>query len=161
MRFMLLVLIMLIAAGDAMADTSREDKIAYIIEIQKIREQIFLYSEKVTSLSILELNANPGVKLDEKAKDIIAGEIADIVQELIEDYIKEIINAHTKYLTDQEIDALYNFYRSPEGTSLGTKLPAIKREVFWVDARYLELLSKRSVSRPTRVPWELPCWHCC
>ena len=147
MQLVLLVLIMLVAADDAMADTSREDKLAYIIETADFRGQIIVYQEEVAKRSIDELSANPGVKLDEKAKEIIAGEMAAVFQELIEDYIKEIINVHTEYLTDQEINALYNFYRSPEGTSLGAKLAAINGKIFWIDARYLELISKRSVSR--------------
>ncbi len=147
MRLVLLVLIMLVAADDAMADTSREDKLAYIIETADFRGQIIVYQEEVAKRSIDELSANPGVKLDEKAKEIIAGEMAAVFQEIIEDYIKEIINVHTEYLTDQEINPLYNFYRSPEGTSLGAKLAAINGKIFWIDARYLELISKRSVSR--------------
>ncbi len=147
MRFVLIVLIMLFATGDVMADTSREDKIAYIIETEDLRGQIIAYKEEMIKRSIEELDKDAIDDLSEKQKSIIVEESAAIVEEYVDDYIKELVDVYEEHITDDEIDALYNFYRSPEGLSLGSKLPAIWRETFWIDARYLELLSERAVSR--------------
>ncbi len=149
MRFVLIVLIMLLATGEGMADTSREDKAAHIIETKDFRGQFIAYGEEMTKRSIEELNTKSQVELDKKAKDIIKEEIAGTLEEIIDDYIKEVVDVYMEFLTDGEIDAMYNFYRSPEGMSLGSKLPAIGRKIFWIDARYLELLSERAVSRIT------------
>ena len=74
-------------------------------------------------------------------------ESAAIVEEYVDDYIKELVDVYEEHITDDEIDALYNFYRSPEGISLGGKMPEISRELFWIDTRYLELLADSAVSR--------------
>ncbi len=149
MRFVLIVLIMLLATSDGMADTSREDKVAHIIETEDFRGQIVAYGEEVTKRSIEELNTGSQVELDKEAKDIIKEEMAKALEELVDDYIKEVVDVYMEHLTDDEINAMYNFYHSPEGMSLGSKLPAIGRKVFWINARYLELLSERAVSRIT------------
>ncbi len=149
MQFVLIVLIMLFATGDVMADQSREDKIAYIIETEDFRGQIIAYKEEMIKRSIEELSKDSVVELSEKEKSIMVEESAAIVEEYIDDYIKDIVDVYIEHITDDEIDALYNFYRSPEGISLGSKLPAIWRKIFWIDARYLELLSERAVSRIT------------
>lgn len=147
MRFVVIVLIMLFATGDVMADTSREDKIAYIIETEDFRGQIIAYKEEMIKRSIEELDKDAIDDLSEKQKGIMVEESAAIVEEYVDDYIKELVEVYEEHITDDEIDALYNFYRSPEGISLGSKLPEIWRKTFWIDARYLELLSERAVSR--------------
>ncbi len=149
MRFVLIVLIMLLATSEGMADTSREDNVAHIIETEDFRGQIVAYGEEMTKRSIEELNTRSQVELDEKAKDIIKEETAETLEEIIDDYIKEVVDVYMEFLTDGEIDAMYNFYHSPEGMALGSKLPAIGRKIFWIDAHYLELLSDRAVSRIT------------
>ncbi len=147
MRFVVIVLIMLFATSNVMADTSREDKIAYIIETEDFRGQIIAYKEEMIKRSIKELDKDSIDDLSEKQKSIIVEESAAIVEEYVDDYIKELVDVYEEHITDDEIDALYNFYRSPEGISLGSKLPEIWRKTFWIDARYLELLSERAVSR--------------
>ncbi len=149
MRFVLIVLIMLLATSEGVADTSRDDKVAHIIETEDFRGQIVAYGEEVTKRSIKELNTRSQVKLDKKAKNIIKEVMVEILEEISDDYIKDVFDVYTEHLTDDEIDAIYNFYHSPEGMSLGSKLPAIGRKIFWIDARYLELLSERAVSRIT------------
>jgi len=149
MRFVLIVLFMLLATSDGMADTSREDKVAHIIETEDVIGQIVAYGEEVTKRSIEELNIGSPIKLDKKAKNIIKEVMAETLEELSDDYIKEVVDVYLEHLTDAEIDAMYKFYHSPEGMSLGSKLPAIGRKIFWIDARYLELLSERAVSRIT------------
>ena len=149
MRFVLIVLIMLLATSEGMADTSREDKVAHIIETEDFRGQIVAYGEEVTKRSIEELNTGSQVELDKETKDIIKEEMAEALEELVDDYIKDVVDVYLEHLTDAEIDAMYKFYHSPEGMSLGSKLPAIGRKIFWIDARYLELLSERAVSRIT------------
>ncbi len=147
MRFVLIVLVTIFATGDVMADTSREDKIAYIIETEDFRGQIIAYKEEMIKRSIEELDKDSIDDLSEKQKSIIVEESAAIVEEYVDDYIEELVDVYEEHITDDEIDALYNFYRSPEGISLGSKLPEIWRKTFWIDARYLELLSERAVSR--------------
>jgi hypothetical protein len=49
--------------------------------------------------------------------------------------------------TEDEVNAFYNFYRTPEGISLGSKLPEAWRKIFWIDARYLELMSEDAMAR--------------
>jgi len=147
MRLVLIVLVTIFATGDVMADTSREDKIAYIIETEDFRGQIIAYKQEMIKRSIEELDKDSIDDLSEKQKSIIVEESAAIVEEYVDDYIKELVDVYKEHITDDEIDALYNFYRSPEGKSLGSKLPEIWRKIFWIDARYLELLSERAVSR--------------
>ncbi len=149
MRFVLIVLIMLLATSEGVADTSRDDKVAHIIETEDFRGQIVAYGEEVTKRSIEELNTGSQVELDKEAKDIIKEEMAKALEELVDDYIKEVVDVYLEHLTDAEIDAMYKFYHSPEGMSLGSKLPEIGRKIFWIDARYLELLSERAVPRIT------------
>ena len=147
MRFVLIVLIMLFATGDVMADTSREDKIAYIIETEDFRGQIIAYKEELIKGSIMKVSDASDIEVDQKAKDIISEEISNIIEELIDDYIKDVVDVFSNHLTDDELNAFYNFYRSPEGISLGGKMPEISRELFWIDTRYLELLADSAVSR--------------
>jgi hypothetical protein len=147
MRHYLIVLILFFVPGEGMADTSREDKIAFIIETQDFRGQIIAYEEEVMKRAIAELNEYPQVNLSDEQKSIIMQENSKAMGEVIDNYIVEIIDVYLEHLNDRELDAIYNFYRSPEGKSLGDKLPAIKRKVFWIDVRYLELLTKRAVSR--------------
>ena len=147
MRFVLIALIVFFATDDGMADTSREDKIAYIIETEDLRSQIIAREEERTKQAIEELSFSSVVELREKEKDMMMEEVAEIIKEYIDDYIKEIVGVYVEYLTDDEIDAIYNFYRSPEGKSLGRKLPAVWRKIFWIDARYLELVSEHASSR--------------
>ena len=62
------------------------------------------------------------IEVDQKSKDIISEEISNIIEELIDDYIKDVVDVFSNHLTDDELNAFYNFYRSPEGISLGGKM---------------------------------------
>ena len=149
MRFVVGVLIAIVAIGDAVADTSQQDKITHIIETEDYRGQIVAYGKEMTKRSLEESDARTGGELDERAKEIITEEMDGIFEEVVDDYIEEIIAVYVEHLSPDEIDAIYEFYRSPEGMSFGSKLPAIERELFWIDARYLELIAERAVSRIT------------
>ena len=149
MRFVLIVLLMFLATTDGMADTSRQEKIAYIIETEDFRGQIIAYKDEMIKRSIKELNTALNKELDNQTKDIIKEETVEVIGELLDNYITDIADVYVEYLTDDEIDAIYRFYRSPEGISFGSKLSAIGRKIFWIDARYLELVSDRAVSRIT------------
>ncbi len=85
--------------------------------------------------------------MDEKKQDIIREELVGIYEEIIDDYISDVVDVYIKNLTDDEIDAIYKFYRSPEGKSIGSKLPEIKRKIFRIDTRYIKLISERAESR--------------
>jgi hypothetical protein len=116
MRFVLIALIVFFATDDGMADTSREDKIAYIVKTEDLRSQIIAREEERT-------------------------------KQAIEDLSNSSVDVYVEYFTEDEIDAIYNFYRSPEGKSLGRKMPAVWRKIFWIDARYLKLVSEDASSR--------------
>lgn len=148
---MVIVLATILANGTALADTSRESKIEYIIETENVRGQIIAYSEQLIIRTVEELNKEPGIDLDENQKENIRKELKEIVADYIDDYVNDLAQIYNELLTDSEIDGLYNFYRSPEGISIGNKLPEAWSKFFWVDARYIQLLSERSVSRVTEV----------
>ena len=145
MRFVVIVLIMLFATGDVMADTSREDKIAYIIETEDFRGQIIAYKEEMIKRSIEELDKDAIDDLSEKQKSIIVEESAAIVEEYVDDYIKELVDVYEEHITDDEIDALYNFYRR-----LIPQAPALQDMVTGVARR------DRTQSEQT-LHWRLPC----
>ena len=149
MRYALIALIMFLATCQGIADTSREDKVAHIIEIKDFRGQIVAYGEEVTKRSIEELNNKLQIDLDEKVQKYIKEEMENIFEEIVEGYIRDVADVYMENLAENEIDAVYKFYRSPEGMSFGSKLPAIGRKIFWINARYLELISERAVSRIT------------
>ena len=56
MRFVLIGLIMLLATCQGIADTSRDDKVAHIVEIKDFRGQVVAYGEVATKRSIEKLN---------------------------------------------------------------------------------------------------------
>ena len=147
MRFVLVVLLMVLPTEDGMADTSRQEKAKYIIETQDFRGQITARIDELIKRTMIELKALSNNKVEEKTKNIIRVETVGIIEEIIDDYISDVVDVYIKNLTDDEIDAIYKFYRSPEGKSIGSKLPGIGRQVFWIDARYLELISDRAESR--------------
>lgn len=147
MRFILIVLATILAPVTGLADTTREDKITYIIETENLRDQILAYNEQLIIRTMQELDKHKNLNLDEQQKVAIRDELETIVQEYIDDYVRDISAVYDNHLTDDELNALYNFYRSPEGISIGEKLPQAWSDFFWVDARYIELLSKRSMSR--------------
>ena len=107
------------------------------------------YGKEMTKRSLEESDVRSGGELDQRAKEIIKEEMDGIFKEVVDDYIEEVMNVYINRLSHDEIDAIYGFYRSPEGKSFGSKLPAIEKEIFWIDARYLELVSERAVSRIT------------
>ena len=147
MRFLAVVLTGLLATGQAMAETSREDKIAYIIETEDFRGQIVAYKEEMAKRFAEELNKKSPNGLTDKQKQVIKEETARAGDEYIDDYIDEIVGVYLEVFTEEEITAFYNFYRTPEGISLGSKLPEAFRKIFWIDARYLELISDDAMDR--------------
>ncbi len=147
MRFLAIVLTGLLATGQAMAETSREDKIAYIIKTEDFRGQIVAYKEEMAKRFAQELNAKSPNGLTDKQKQLIKEEAALAGNEYIDDYIDEIAGVYLEVFTDEEINAFYEFYRTPEGISLGSKLPEAFRKIFWIDARYLELISDDAMDR--------------
>ena len=147
MRFVLIVLIVFFAAGDGRADTALEDKIAYIIETEKLQDQIVGLQEEMMFRSIEELDTLSDVKLSEKDKRIIMEENSAVVEDVIDDYLKEIVSLYREQLTEQEIVGLYDFYRTPDGKSFASKVAEIQRKAFRIDAHYIDLISERSVAR--------------
>ena len=143
MRFLAIVLTGLLATGQAMAETSREDKIAYIIKTEDFRGQIVAYKEEMAKRFAQELNAKSPNGLTDKQKQLIKEDAALAGNE----YIDEIAGVYLEVFTDEEINAFYEFYRTPEGISLGSKLPEAFRRIFWIDARYLELISDDAMAR--------------
>lgn len=147
MRFLAVVLTGLLATGQAMAETSREDKIAYIIKTEDFRGQIVAYKEEMAKRFAEELSEKSPNGLTDKQKQVIKEETTVAGDEYIDDYIDEIVGVYLEVFTDDEINAFYNFYRTPEGISLGSKLPEAFRKIFWIDARYLELISDDAMDR--------------
>ncbi len=147
MRFVAIVLTGLLATGQAMAQTSREDKIAYIIKTEDLRGQFIAYQEEMAKRFAQELSAKSPTGLTEKQKQIVEDETTGASDEYIDDYIDEIVGVYLEVFTEEEINAFYDFYRTPEGMSLGSKLPDAFRKIFWIDARYLELISDDAMAR--------------
>ncbi len=147
MRFVLVALLMVIPTKDGLADTSRKEKAKYVIEAQHFRGQITARRDALIKRSINELKELSNNKLDKKKQDIIREELVGIYEEIIDDYITDVVDVYMKNLTNDEVDAMYRFYRSPEGKSIGSKLPGIHRKIFWIDARYIKLISERAESR--------------
>ncbi len=147
MRFVAAVLIVLLATGGATAQTSREDKIAYIIKTEDFRGQIVAYKEEMAKRFAEQVSAKSPRGLTEKQKEIIEQEVTGAGNEYIDDYIDEIVGVYLEVFTEEEVNAFYNFYRTPEGISLGSKMPEAFRKIFWIDARYLELISDDAMAR--------------
>jgi hypothetical protein len=147
MRFMAVVLTGLLATGQAMAQTSREDKIAYIIKTEDFRGQILAYKEEMAKRFAQELSAKSPSGLTEEQKHMVKEETAEAGDEYVDDYIDEIVGVYLEVFTEEEINAFYKFYHTPEGISLGSKLPDAFRKIFWIDARYLEMISEDAMSR--------------
>ena len=140
MRFVMIVLAVLIANGAAMADTTRNEKVAYIVDAVKYREQIIAFTEESIRKSIEDLSSQSGKEVDQNVQRIIAEETLAATDEITDDYIAEVIDLALKVYSDEEIDALYQFYKTPEGQSLGSKDPEFERQLFWIDTRYLDIL---------------------
>ena len=147
MRFVTIVLTGLLATGQAMAQTSREDKIAYIIKTEDLRGQFIAYQEEMAKRFAQELSAKSPSGLTEKQKQIVEEETTGASHEYIDDYIDEIVGVYFEVFTEDEINALYDFLHTPEGISSGSKLPDAFRKIFWIDARYLELISNDAMDR--------------
>ncbi len=147
MRFVAIVLTGLLATGQAMAQTSPEDKVAYIIKAEDIRGQIIAYNEEMAKRFAERLSAKSPAGLTEKQKLIVKEEITGAGSKYIDNYIDEIVSVYLEVFTEEEITAFYNFYHTPEGISWGSKLPDAFRKIFWIDARYLELISNDAMDR--------------
>ncbi len=147
MRFLAVVLTGLLAIGLAMAETSREDKIAYIIKTEDFRGQIIAYKEEMAKRFVQELSERSPNRLTDRQKQVIKEETTRAGDEYIDDYIDEIVGVYLEVFTDDEINAFYDFYRTPEGISLGSKLPKAFTKIFWIDARYLELIYDDAMDR--------------
>jgi hypothetical protein len=147
MRFVAAILIVLLATGGATAQTSREEKIAYIIKTEDFRGQIVAYNEEMAKRFAQELSARSPAGLTEKQQQMIKDEVRGVSDEYVDDYIEEVIGVYLEVFTEDEVNAFYNFYRTPEGISLGSKLPEAWRKIFWIDARYLELMSEDAMAR--------------
>ena len=147
MRFVAAVLIVLLATGGVMAQTSREDKIAYIIEMEDFRGQIVAYKEEMAKRFAEQVSARSPTRLSDKQKEIIEQEVAGAGNEYIDEYIDEIVGVYLEVFTEEEITAFYDFYHTPQGKSLGKKMPDAFRKIFWIDARYLELISEDAMAR--------------
>ena len=80
MRFVLIVLMTVFAVGEAMAETSREEKIAYIVETENFRDEIVTYKKELIKGAIIKANANANMDLDQKQIDIISEELENIVE---------------------------------------------------------------------------------
>lgn len=147
MRFVLVAVIVFFAAGDGRAGTSLEDKIAYIIETEKLRDQLVGLQEELMLRSIEELNAISNVDLSEQERAMIMEENAIVMDEVIDDYLYDLVALYRKHLTDQEIGALYDFYKTPDGKSMASKIAAVERKAFRIDAHYIDLISERTLAR--------------
>ena len=147
MRMILAFTLVLLATSSGIADTTKQEKAAYVIKTQDFRGQIIAETDERIEEAIRVFNAMLPQALGDQSQEIIRAEMKDVVQELIEDYMSDVTNIYLENLTDSEIDAIYKFYQSPEGRSLGEKLPEIERQVHLVSLRYLKSLSEQSVSR--------------
>lgn len=147
MRFVLAFLFLILIAANGLADVSREEKAAYIIKTENFRGQITAATDETINESIKQLNAALHQELDEKSQDLIKKEMEQIVEELVDPFIADVVDVYLEHFTDDEIDAIYRFYQSPEGKSIGAKLPEIERQIFLINAGYLKIISDRAVSR--------------
>ena len=147
MRMVLTFFLMMLVASNGMADTTKQEKAAYIIERENFRGQIVARTDEAINESIKQLNAALDQELDDQTRDMIRAQMKEIVQGLVDNYMMDVVNIYLEHLTDREIDAIYEFYLSPEGKSIGDKLPEIESQIYLINVRYLKLLSEQSVSR--------------
>ena len=115
MRLILTVLIVFLVIDEGLADTSREDKVAYIMETMDFGGQIAAYNDEMVKRILEGMDANPQIELEEKIKFIVIEESISIIKIITDDYIDKIAEVYVEIFSDEEIDALYNFFRSPQG----------------------------------------------
>ena len=134
----------LTATAAAMAGPSRDEMMAYIMRTMDMRGQVEAYARELVRQPLANPQSNEAAELDGKIKAIIVEEVDKATQEVVDDYLVEVEQIISDNLTDEEVTALYEFFLTDAGRSFGAKLQIIERDLYEIDARYLELLAERA-----------------
>jgi hypothetical protein len=117
----ILALCLLVFPLQALAQTaSLDDKVKYILETSKLDKTFETTFQAFRPLMIEELK-----RASDKVTPAIAEHIATIATEefrsLMPQFTAFIADFYKKQLSEDEIGALYDFYKSPLGSSVGRK----------------------------------------
>jgi uncharacterized protein len=125
-RVLLLALVMVIAlAPTVFAQTAQQRELAAeLLHLTNTRENAERLLEQVREtqleqLEALELPPEEALEVQQRANDILQ-------QELSWDSLSgDFIDLYATNFTQSELQAIVNFYNSPEGKTLTTKMPAV------------------------------------
>ena len=144
MRSLLIFFFALVAVSTAWAGASRDEMMAYIMRTMDMRGQVEAYARELIRQPLAQPQKDGAAELDGKIKAIIVEEVDKATQDVVDDYLVEVEKVISSNLSDEEITALYEFFLTDAGRSFGAKLKTIERDLYEVDARYLELLAERA-----------------
>ena len=144
MRTLLIFSLACLAVSTAWAGPSREEMMAHIMRTMDMRGQVEAYARELIRQPLGDPHSTEAAELDGKIKAIIVEEVDKAAQDVIEDYLVEVEQIISDNLSDEEVTGLYEFFLTDAGRSFGGKLKIIERDLYEVDARYLELLAERA-----------------
>ena len=144
MRMLLTLSLAFLAASNALAEPSRDEMMAHIMRTMDMRGQVEAYARELIRQPLANPQNTEAVELDGKIKAIIVEEVDKATQDVVDDYLVEVEQVISGHLTDEEVTALYEFFLTDAGRSFGAKLKIVERDLYEVDARYLELMAERA-----------------
>ncbi len=147
MRTLLIFSLACLAVSSTWAGPSREEMMAYIMRTMDMRGQVEAYARELIRQPLANPQNSETAELDGKIKAIIVEEVDKATQDVVDDYLAEVEQIISDNLTDEEVTGLYEYFLTDAGRSFGAKLKIIERELYEVDARYLELLAERAQAR--------------
>ncbi|GAB4394828.1 MAG: hypothetical protein Tsb0032_23580 [Kiloniellaceae bacterium] len=117
----------LAVAGPAGAQTSKQEKIRELLEISQTET---LLNEVLPVLLHQQKAAISGLRPDipEEAWDLALEEAEAAFRESIAAFLEKTIPIYDRHLTEEEVDGLLAFYRTPVGRSVIRKLPQVTQE---------------------------------
>lgn len=148
-RKLLAVLILAMSAMPALAAPPTEasiDELLTITQSEKMLETVFTNTDALMHQSLAEMTA--GEKLSEKQQQIIDSATAGFLQ-VVRDEMSWAkmrplyVQLYQESFTQEEIDGLVNFYKSPAGAAFVQKMPAVvQRSMVMMQSRMGPMMQK-------------------
>ena len=117
--FIITLLIFSMSIAGFSAETAKQKKIKELFQVMDIQAT-------VNEMSQMMLNDKTNMQLSKNQKAVLQKEI-----KLMMDYtLNKQAELYDKYFTEQEIDEILNFYKTPAGKKVIEETPKITKELF-------------------------------
>ncbi len=148
-RFAFILVVALAAAGSpetSWAQATKAEKAREVFRVFQgdgMMEQIF--EAMFAQINAMTKQAHP--ELPNEVGDIIQDEILAALKESIPLVMDEMAAIYVRIFTEEELDAMLAFYRSPAGQSMLKKMPEAMAETLPLSQRWAMALSQNLPSR--------------